>query len=132
MSEAIVIPFPRGRRSPACTDTAALNDIHALLTAPGRGADCELLADVGQILARTGRAMVRARDIDASTSLSPTGWPVALVDAEDTTVTVRQDPAATGLLIEITTRTAAESGAMTVSLDGRCLDNPCPPGGAAA
>ena len=47
-------------------------------------------------------------------------------------MTVRQDPAGTGLLVEITTRTAAERDALTVTLDGRRLDIPCPPGGSAA
>lgn len=132
MSEATVIPFPRGRRPPAYTDTAALNDINALLTAPSRATDHELLTDLGQILARTGRVMVRARDIHASTSLTPTGWPVARVDAEDTAITVRQDPAGAGLLVEITTRTQAERDALTITLDGRPLASPNPPGGAAA
>ena len=76
--------------------------------------------------------MVRGRDIDARVTESPIGWPVAHVDAEDTTVTVRQDPAGAGLLVEITTRTAAERDALTVTLDGRRLHHPCPPGGHAA
>jgi len=130
MSEDTVIPF-RPRRQSGYADTEALNDIHALLTSPSRGSS-DRLADVGLILARTGRPMVRGRDIDASTSLSPTGWPVARVDAEDTTVTVRQDPSGSGLLIEITTSTAAEREGLMVTLDGRCLCQPRPPGGSAA
>lgn len=132
MSETTVIPFPRGRQPSADADTPALNDIHALLTAPGHGSDRDRLRDIGLILARTGRPMVRARDIDASTKLSTTGWPVARVVAEDTTVTVRQDPAGTGLLVEITTRTPAERDGLTVTLDSRRLHDPCPPGRPAA
>ncbi len=129
MPKSNVIPL-RPREPVAYTDTAALNDIHALLTTSDR--DAPLLADIGQILARTGRPMIRARDIDARVSVSSIGWPVAYVDAEDTTVTVRQDPAGAGLLVEVTTCTAPERDALTVSLDGRCLHHPSPPGGNAA
>jgi len=115
---------------PALSDAAALNDIHALLTTSTDDPPV-VLGDIGQILARTGRPMVRGRDIYASVTESPTGWPVACVDAEGTTVTVRQDPGGPGLQVEITTRTAAEHDALTVTLDGRCLHHPCPGGHAA-
>jgi hypothetical protein len=49
------------RRPSGYTDTAALNDIHAILTATGTGDAA--LADITQILALTGRPMVAARDI---------------------------------------------------------------------
>jgi len=117
---------------PAHTDTAALNDIHALLTATGGGSDQDLLGDIAAVLARTGRPMVRGRHIDAALTESPTGWPIARIDAEDTTVTVRQDPAGPVLLIEITTRTPAEAAQLAVTLDGRCLHHPSPTGGPAA
>jgi hypothetical protein len=60
MTDATVTPI---QRDPPYTDTAALNDIHVLLTAsdPGDGA----LADIAVILARTGRPMIAARDIEA-------------------------------------------------------------------
>ena len=101
------------------TDTLAINDIHALLTAqdPGHAA----LADIAQILARTGRPMVRVRDIEISTTETTLGWPVACADAGDTSVFVRQAPGGRGLLIEICTKTAAEYEALTVTLDGRAL-----------
>jgi len=76
--------------------------------------------------------MVACRDIVTTTTETPTGWPVARVDAGDTTVTVRQDPAGPGLLIEITTSTPAERSQLTVTLDGRCLHHPHPTGGHAA
>ena len=117
---------PRGQ--PAYTDTAALNDIHALLTTSGCGGGPELVSDLAEILARAGRPMVRGRDIDATVSESPSGWPVARVDAEDTTVTVRQDPARAGLLIQITTRTPVERDQLSVTLDGRPLYHPSTPG----
>lgn len=121
----------RPREQPGYPDSAALNDIHALLTTSSP-AEPELVADIGQILARTGRPMVRGRDIAASTSQSRIGWPIAHIDAEDTSVTIRQDPAGAGLLIKIITRTAAERDALTVTLDGRCLHHTRPPGGHAA
>jgi hypothetical protein len=97
-----------------------LNDIHALLTTtePGQSA----LADIALILARTGRPMTRARDIGVSTIETALGWPVALVDAGDTNVYVRQDPAGTGLLIEICTESDAERSSLAVTLDGTLLD----------
>ncbi len=107
------------RTAAAYTDTAALNDIHALLTAtePSQSA----LADIALILTRTGRPMTKARDIEVSTIETALGWPVACVDAGDTNVYVRQVPAGTGLLIEICTQTDAEHSALTVTLDGAVL-----------
>ena len=53
--------------------------------------------------------MVRGRDIEVTTTETALGWPVACVDAGDTTVYVRQDPAGPGLLIEICTKHAPPS-----------------------
>jgi len=119
MPDSTVIPL-RPRVAAAYTDTAALNDIHALLTTmePGQST----LADIALILARTGRPMTRARDIEVSTIETTLGWPVALVDAGDTNVYVRQDPAGTGLLVEICTETDAERSSLTVTLDGTLLN----------
>jgi len=114
---------PRAR--PGYTDTAALNDIHALLTTSA-DADPAVLGDVAVILARSGRPMTRGRDIEISAGETPTGWPVARVSADDTTVIVRQDPAGPGLRIEIATRTAAERGTLAVTLDGHGLYPACP------
>ena len=47
-------------------------------------------------MARTGRPMVRVRDIEVSVIETALGWPVACTDAGDTTVYVRQAPAGTG------------------------------------
>ncbi|HUZ55927.1 MAG TPA: hypothetical protein VMU94_25795 [Streptosporangiaceae bacterium] len=114
------------------TDAAALNDIHALLTATTSGGSAEVLADVGLILARSGRPAVRARHIGVRVTETAAGWPAAHVDAEDTTVIVAQDPASASLLIEITTTAPGESDGLTVTLDGRCLQHPRPPDGHAA
>ena len=117
MPDATVTPL-RPRAPSGYTDTAALNDIHTLLTSdPGDGA----LADIAAILVRTGRPMSRARDIEISTTETALGWPVACVDAGDTSVFVRQAPAGPGLVIEICTKTDTEQGALTVLLDGRAL-----------
>ncbi len=120
MTDATITPI---RRDPPYTDTAALNDIHVLLTStdPGDGT----LADIAAIVSRTGRPMIAARDIETSTAETALGWPVGCVDAGDTTVFVRQAPAGAGLVIEICTKTDAEQGSLAVLLDGR----PLHPGG---
>jgi hypothetical protein len=65
--------------------------------------------------------MIRARDIEISTTETALGWPVACVEAGDTSVFVRQAPAGTGLLVEICTKTDTEQGALAVTLDGHPL-----------
>ena len=124
MPERTVTPL-RPRAPSGYTDTAALNDIHTLLTTgdPGDAA----LADIALVLARTGRPMVAARDIEITTTETALGWPVACAQAGDTSVFIRQAPAGPGLLIEITTKTAAEHDALKVTLDGRTL-HPAYPG----
>ncbi len=122
MPDRTVTPL-RPRAPSGYTDTAALNDICALLTCtdPGNGT----LAEIAAILARTGRPLIRARDITASTTETALGWPVACVEADDTTVFVRQAPAGAGLVIEVCTKNDAELAALAVTLDGR----PLHPGG---
>src|ERR1700730_6440738 len=117
----------RPRALSAYTDTAALNDIHTLLTTtdPGDGA----LADIPQILPRPGRPRVPARGIEITTTETALGWPVARADAGDTSVVIRQAPAGAGLLIEITPTPAAEHDALRVTLDGRTLHPAHPAGG---
>lgn len=131
MSDATVIWLHPPSGQPALSDTAAVNDIHALLTASSDD-PAGRLADVAAIVTRTGRPMIRGRDIGAQVTESPAGWPVARIDAEDTTVTVRQDPTGAGLLIEITTRTPAERDGLTVTVDGCRRHDPNPPGSPAA
>ena len=114
MTDHVVTPIRRGQH--AYTDTAALNDIHALLTSSDVGADT--LADIAAIVTRTSRALVPIRDIEASCTETVLGWPVACVDAGDTTVFVRQATTGTGLVVEICTRTDAEQAALAVTLDG--------------
>jgi hypothetical protein len=118
MPDATVTPL-RPRAPSGYSDTAALNDIHSLLTATDPGDST--LADIAEILARTGRPMVAARDIETSITETALGWPVACVDAGDTTVFVRQAPTGAGLLIEICTKTDTEHAALTVTLDGHPL-----------
>jgi hypothetical protein len=131
MSDASITWLRQPRSGqPGHDDTAALNDIHALLTTSGDGRS--LAGDIAAVVARSGRPMVRARDIEATTTETRTGWPVVRVDAEDTTVTIRQDPAGPGLLIEITTATARERDQLTITLNDRPLHDPSPTGGHAA
>jgi hypothetical protein len=118
MPDATVTPL-RPRAPSGYSDTAAMNDIHALLTRtdPGDGT----LADIAEILTRVGRPMVQARDIEASTTETALGWPVACVDAGDTTMFVRQSPTGTGLVVEVCTKTDTEQAALSITLDGRPL-----------
>ena len=132
MSEGTVIPFPRAPSREPSNDTAALNDIHALLTAPLKGSEDEVLHDIGLILARTGRPMIPGRHIEVRITETVIGWPAAHVDAEDAAVTVRQDPASGGLLVEITTSNPTERDCLTVTLDGRPMGDPYSPGDSAA
>jgi hypothetical protein len=117
MTDGTVTPIRRGQH--AYTDTAALNDIHTLLTGDDLGADT--LADIAAIVARTSRALVPVRDIETSCTETVLGWPVACVDAGETTIFVRQATGGTGLVVEITTRTDEEKTALAVTLDGRAL-----------
>ena len=114
------------------TDAAALNDIHALLTSTTSEGAPGVLADIGLILARSGRPPVRARHIEVRVTETARGWPAAHVDAEDTAVIVAQDPEGVSLLIEITTTTPGENDGPTVTLNGRCIHHHCPPDGTAA
>ena len=123
MTDGTITPI---RRDPPYTDTAALNDIHVLLTVTDPGTST--LAEIAEILARTGRPLIAARDIETSTTETALGWPVACVDAGDTSVFVRQAPAGTGLTVQICTKTDTERAALAVVLDG----HPLHPGGLAA
>src|ERR1700744_2673869 len=104
MTDRTVTPL-RPRVPAGYSDTAALNDIHALLTRTDLGADT--LADIASIVARTSRALVPVRDIETSTTETIPGWPVPCVDAGETPVFVRQSPTGPGLVIEVCTRTDA-------------------------
>lgn len=111
---------PLRRRAPApYTDTAALNDIHAVLTT--QDPSVAALADIAEIITRTGRPMVAARDIEVTVTETPLGWPVACAQAGDTSVFVRQQAHGPGLLVEVVTKTAAECEALTITLDGTTL-----------
>jgi hypothetical protein len=124
MHDSTVTPL-RPRAPSGYCDTAALNDIHALLTTtdPGDGA----LADIAQIVVRTGRPMAAVRDIEVSTTETALGWPVGCVQSGDTSVFIRQVPGGLGLLIEVCTRNDSEQDALTVCLDG-CVLHPARPG----
>jgi hypothetical protein len=127
MSDRTVTPL-RPRAPSAYTDTAALNDIHALLTTGELGG--ATLGDIAHILTRTGRPLVAVRDVEITATETVLGWPVACAQSGDISVYVRQQPAGPGLLVEICTKTAAEYDALTVTLDGRTL-HPARPGEAA-
>lgn len=116
-------------RPPAYSDADALNDIVVLLTTIA-DTDEAILGDIAAIVARTGRPMVPVRHLDATVTDTPSGRPVARIDADGASVTVRQEPAGSGLIVEIAGASGASAGRdTTVTLDGRCLHRPCPPGG---
>ena len=129
MSDQVVVPL-RPRTRPGYSDTAALNDIHALLTTTDPGD--ATLADIAVILSRTGRAMIAGRDIEITPTETALGWPVACCQAGDTSVYIRQAPTGSGLLIEITTKSAGEHDALTVTLDGHTLHPTTRPAGTRA
>ena len=116
MTDTTITPI---RRDAPYTDTAALNDIHLLLTSTDPGKDT--VADIGAIVARTGRPLVPVRDIETSSTETVLGWPVACIDGGETTVFVRQAIGGTGLVVEICTKTDAEQSSLAVTLDGRPL-----------
>ena len=125
MPDHTVTPLRRPSTS-GYSDTAALNDIHALLTRtdPGDGT----LADIALILDRAGRPLVPIRDIEISATETALGRPVACVEAGDASVFVRQASNGTGLLVEICTKNATEHATLTVALDGTPLHVPHPEG----
>ena len=125
MNDRSITPLrPPGRTR--YSDTAALNDIHALLTStdPGDGT----LTDIALILGRAGRPLVPVRDIEVSATETALGRPVACVESGDVSVLVRQATDSTGLQVEICTKTAAEHAALTITLDGASLHAPHPVG----
>jgi hypothetical protein len=107
----------RPRADGAYSDTDAVNDIQVILTRLRPGGEA-VMAELADILARTGRPLVPVRDIEISSTETAHGWPVACTQAGDASVFVRQQPTGPGLLVEITTKTAAEAAALTVTLDG--------------
>jgi len=113
---------------PVYTDTAAMNDIHTILTRYATTHAADLRDELAGVLTRSGRPMVPARDIEVTATETAQGWPVGCVQAGDTAVYVRQDPAGDGLLVEITTKAAAEAAALIITLDGHTLHPLTPPG----
>lgn len=125
MTDHAVTPL-RAAPAPAYSDTDALNDIHAIVTTPSLSLTA--LAEVAEAVTRTGRPLAAVRDIEVHTTETELGWPVACTHAGDTTVAVRQDPTGPGLLVEITTETAAEAAALTLVLDGTTVHPAAQPG----
>jgi hypothetical protein len=120
MSDHRVIRFPaRGGAAAGYTDTAALNDIHAIMCRRPGGVDPATFDDVAQVLARCGRPVMALRDIDATAGHTPAGLPHARVDAGGTTIEVYQDQSG-GLVVAITA-TAADEAGLTVRLNDRQL-----------
>jgi len=119
---ALIRPGPAARYD----DTQAMNDIHALITAMEALTDGEVAASVGEIVARTGRPLAPARMITAEVTEDRHGMPTALVDADGAVVAVGQDPGGPGVLVQVTTRDAAESAGLVVAIDGLIITGRSP------
>lgn len=122
------VAWLRPRAAPGYSDAAALNDIHLLLTTSTSDTG-ELIGDVRQILARTGRPLIGVRDINAVVTETPQGRPVARVESAATAVTVRQEASGSGLLIQITTTEPSGPGGVIVTVDHRRPHGTPPSGG---
>jgi hypothetical protein len=120
MSDHTVVRFPPGRAAPpGYTDTAALNDIHAIVCSRRDTPDASVVADVADVLARAGRPIMEVRDIQAAVADTPAGLPEARVDAGTTSVRVYQDHTG-GLAVAIAT-TAADEATLTITLNRQQL-----------
>ena len=119
---SLIRPGPAARYD----DTQAMNDIHALVTGLEGLTDGEIAASVGAIVARTGRPLVRARMITAEVTEDRRGMPTALVDTDGAVVAVSQDPDGPGVLVQVTTRDAAESAGLVVTIDGLIITGTSP------
>ena len=102
------------------TDTAAMNDIHAVITSRA-GAATAALECIAEILVRSGRLMAPARHITATVDDDEHGLPVARIDGDGTYVTMGQDPGGPGLRIQIRTFNDDERTALVIELDGVVL-----------
>jgi hypothetical protein len=119
MSDHTIVHFPPGRAGPpGYPDTAALNDIHAIMCRPGGPAPA-VLDDIALVLARAGRPIIEVRDIQACVAETPGGVPEARVDADATSVRVYQD--ISGGLVVAVAATAADEAALTITLNRRQL-----------
>jgi len=129
MSDTVapVMPIRPGLAS-WCGDTQAMNDIHAVLTAASRLAPDEAAACIAEIVARTGRRLDPARAITAEVTSDRHGMPIAWIDADGTVVLAGQDPDGAGVLIQVTTRDAAEAAALVITIDGRSSVSAVRPG----
>jgi hypothetical protein len=119
MPDHKVIRFPARRAAmPGYTDTAALNDIHAIFCRHG-GWDPGTLEDVAQVLARCGRPVLAIRDIEAAVEQTPAGLPQVRVDAGGTTVETYQDQS--GALVVAIAATPPDEAALVITLNTRQL-----------
>jgi hypothetical protein len=102
------------------TDTAALNDIHTILTS-ALSPD-SMLAEVAAVLVMADRPhVVPLRDIEVDQTETEVGRPLVCVQSEDITVRVRQEEAGPGLLVQIHGQTLDAVGELTVQVDTEVL-----------
>jgi hypothetical protein len=101
------------------SDTAAMDDIQALLASPRRPPGDEALEEIAEIVARTGRALVAPRDFTVDCEDDEHGLPYVAVRSEGTTVRVGQDPVSGTVRIAIRAATDAERGSLDIQVNGR-------------
>jgi len=119
MTNRTVINFPAARSgAPAYTDTAAMNDIHAILCSRGTS-DPDVLNDIALVLARAGRQVVQIRDIQAAVVENDAGLPEAHIDAGATKVLVVQRD--TGEFVVAIAAATPDAAQLTVTLNGHQL-----------
>lgn len=108
------------------SDTAAMDDIQAVLSSHEHSFSEDALAEITEIVERTGRIMVRPRLITATSHGEERGVPSVLVDAEGTYVRIEQDPRTGGVHVCIWTTSEAEDKVLAVHVHGMSVRHSWP------
>jgi hypothetical protein len=108
----------RPMRSQNGADTAAMDDIQALLASPDRLPSDLAIEAITEIVQHTGRSLVTPRIFTVAVHDDARGLPYALVDAEGISVRVGQDPDSGGVRVGIQTASDAEYSGLTIHVNG--------------
>lgn len=100
------------------SDSAAMNDIQALLTSRDRPSGDDAVDAVGEIVARTGRSLVVPRVFTVTSEDDEQGFPHAAIHTGGTRIRVEQDPSAGGVRVRIWARDEAEHDGLAVYVNG--------------
>jgi hypothetical protein len=113
----------RATPPPAYSDTDSLNDIQALLTSPHSPRGVDAVDSIGDIVARTGRSLIRARIITPSVGTDKRGLPFAFIDADGTYVRVSQNADSPGIRVEIWTVSDTGTSGLVLNVNGTLPDH---------